>query len=102
MEISVLDDRQASRFELHVDGEVLGYLVYERAGDVVSFLEVTTDLSRAGEGLGLLLVRRALDAVAAGGLSVLPVCPFVRDFIQRHPVYLDMVPAEDRQRFELH
>ena len=102
MEISVLDDRQASRFELHVDGEVLGYLVYERAGDVVSFLEVTTDLSRAGEGLGLLLVRRALDAVAAEGLSVLPVCPFVRDFIQRHPVYLDMVPAEDRQRFELH
>jgi predicted GNAT family acetyltransferase len=102
MEISVLDDRQASRFELHVDGEVLGYLTYQRAGDVVSFLEVTTDLSRAGEGLGLLLVRRALDAVAAEGLWVLPVCPFVRDFIQRHPVYLDMVPAEDRQRFELH
>jgi uncharacterized protein len=34
-------------------------------------------------------------------LSVVPVCPFVRDFIQRHPVYLDLVPAELRERFQL-
>jgi predicted GNAT family acetyltransferase len=98
---SVVDNRLGSRFELQIDGEVAGYLVYQRGADAVSFLEVTTDPRRAGQGLGLVLVRQALDAVSAEGLSVLPVCPFVRDFIRRHPVYLDVVPADLRERFEL-
>ncbi len=101
METSVIDNPQASRFELHVQGEVAGFLAYERTVDIVSFIELTTDLRRAGLGLGLVLVRKALDAVSAEGRSVLPVCPFVRDFIQRHPVYLDLVPADQRERFEL-
>jgi|SRR4051794_29796679 predicted GNAT family acetyltransferase len=101
VEASIVDNRLGSRFELHLDGEVAGLLVYQRRADAVSFLEVTTDPRRAGQGLGLVLVRQALDAVSAEGLSVLPVCPFVRDFIQRHPVYLDLVPAELRERFQL-
>jgi uncharacterized protein len=101
METSVVDNPHASRFELHVDGEMAGWLAYQRTADELSFTELHTDLSRAGQGLGLVLVRQALDAVSAEGLSVLPVCPFVRDFIRRHPVYLDVVPVEQRQRFEL-
>jgi uncharacterized protein len=98
---NVVDNRLGSRFELHLDGEVAGILDYRRDGGAVSFVDVTTDLRRAGQGLGLVLVRHALDAVSAEGLLVVPVCPFVRDFIQRHPVYLDLVPAELRERFEL-
>jgi hypothetical protein len=98
---SVVDNRLGSRFELQVDGEVAGYLDYQRDGNAVSFLEVTTDPRRAGQGLGLVLVRQALNAVSAEGLSVLPVCPFVRDFILRHPVYLDVVPVDLRERFQL-
>jgi hypothetical protein len=101
MDESVVDNRQAGRFELLIADEVVGFLTYERADDVVSFVELTTDLRRAGQGLGLVLVRKALDAVSAEGASVLPVCPFVRDFIRRHPVYLDLVPTEERHRFEL-
>ncbi len=101
MDTSVVDNRQAGRFELQVDGETAGYLTYERHDDTVSLTELTTDLRRAGQGLGLILVRKALDAIGAEGRSVLPVCPFVRDFIHRHPVYLDLVPAEERHRFEL-
>ena len=101
MDTSVVDNRQAGRFELRLDGETAGYLTYERAEDAVSLVELTTDLRRAGQGLGLTLVRGALDAVSAEGKSVLPVCPFVRDFIQRHPVYLDLVPPDVRHQFHL-
>ena len=101
MDTSVVDNPQASRFELRVDGEAAGFLTYERADGLVSFTGLTTDLRRAGQGLGLVLVRRALDAADAEGWLVLPVCPFVRDYIRRHPVYLDLVPAEQRDRFEL-
>ena len=101
MDTSLVDNPQASRLELYLQGEVVGILTYECAGDMVSFTDVTTDPRRTGQGLGLLLVRSALDAVGAEGWYVLPVCPFVRDFIRRHPVYLDLVPAEQRHRFEL-
>jgi predicted GNAT family acetyltransferase len=101
MEISVVDNPEANHFELRVDGEVAGFLTYERIGDTVWFTEMSTDPDRAGQGLGLLLVRRALDAVSAERLSVLPKYRFVRDFIQRHPVYLDLVPSDQRERFDL-
>ena len=101
MDASVVDNRQAGRFELRVDGAAAGFLTYERHDGRVTLTDITTDLRRAGQGLGLILVRKVLDAIGAEGGSVLPVCPFVRDFIHRHPVYLDLVPAEERHRFEL-
>jgi predicted GNAT family acetyltransferase len=101
METKIVDKPQDSRFELYVDGEAVGFLTYERAAEAVALTEVTTDLRRAGQGLGLVLVRMALDAVSDEGLAVLPVSPFVRDYIARHPVYLDLVPEDERHRFEL-
>jgi hypothetical protein len=34
-------------------------------------------------------------------LAVLPYCPFVQGFIDRHREYLDLVPAERRAHFAL-
>jgi predicted GNAT family acetyltransferase len=46
----------------------------------------------AGEsGLGSRLVRAALDDVRGKGLQVVPLCPFVRGWIERHPDYADLV-----------
>jgi uncharacterized protein len=97
MEISIADNPASKHVELHVDGRVAGFLAYQRTGDMVTFTEIDTDLDMAGQGLGLVLVRKALDAADAEKLSVVPACPFVRDFIKRHPVYLDLVPPHERQ-----
>ncbi len=32
---------------------------------------------------------------------MLPYCPFIRGYIQRHPGYLDLVPADRRDEFRL-
>ena len=40
--------------------------------------------------------------VRAGGLAVLPFCPFVRSFIAGHSdEYLDLVPGDLRGAFDL-
>ncbi|WP_316042288.1 N-acetyltransferase [Nocardiopsis sp. CNR-923] len=42
-------------------------------------------------------LRQALDDVRHQGLSVLPLCPFVKEWIARHREYADLVhraPAE--------
>jgi hypothetical protein len=42
-----------------------------------------------------------LDEVRARGGEVLPYCPFVKSFIEKHPDYLDLVPTNQRAAFGL-
>ena len=42
-----------------------------------------------------------LDAARERGLHVLPYCSFVRHYIEQHPETVDLVAAEDRDRFGL-
>jgi uncharacterized protein len=46
-------------------------------------------------------VREALRQLADQGVSVLPYCPFVRGYLQRHPELVHMVPAGRRAEFDL-
>lgn len=101
MEAQIVDNRDANRFEILVDGERVGFLTYELASDTMSMTDIETDLRMAGTGLGLTLVRGALDAASDASLWVRPVCPFVRDYIERHPVYLDLVPENERGQYNL-
>lgn len=95
------DDREARRFELFLEDELAGSIEYKITSAGMSFLHTETDPRFGGRGLGSVLVRGALDAARAEGLSVLPFCPFVRRYIQRHPEYLELVPADRRASFEL-
>ena len=53
-------------------------------------------------GLASQLIRSALDEARAAGREVLPFCPFVRSFIQRHPAYVDLVRKPQRFGLLLH
>jgi uncharacterized protein len=97
----VVDHEAAGRFDITVDGEPAGLAAYRRSGATIEFTHTEIDPKFEGRGLGSLLVREALDAARAGDLAVLPHCPFVRDYIQRHREYLDLVPANQRRRFDL-
>ena len=54
-----------------------------------------------GQGLGGRLVAFALDDARDRGLAVLPFCPFVDAYLQRHREYVDLVPAGLRANFDL-
>lgn len=98
---TVVDAPAAHRFEVWVDGAPAGFAEYRRRGGAVAFTHTVVEDGYAGGGVGSALVRGALDAVRAEGSSVLPFCPFVRGYIQRHPGYVDLVPAERRAQFGL-
>jgi predicted GNAT family acetyltransferase len=101
MEPKVVDNRESGRFEIVVDGEVAGFAEYRRSGASVAFTHTEIDSTFEGRGLGSILARAALDATRNEGSSVLPICPFIRGYIQRNPEYLDLVPADQRSRFQL-
>ncbi|MFD1148375.1 GNAT family N-acetyltransferase [Saccharothrix hoggarensis] len=82
-DVSVSDNPDESRFEVRLDGELGGFAEYVLAGDVVTFTH--TEVAIEGKGLGSKLVRHALEDVKARGLAVVPQCPFVRAYLEKHP-----------------
>jgi uncharacterized protein len=97
----VVDNPEAGRFDIIVDGEPAGLAAYRRHGSTIEFTHTKIESKYEGRGLGSVLVRRALDAARGEGLAVLPYCPFVRGYIQRHREYVDLVPVDERPRFDL-
>jgi predicted GNAT family acetyltransferase len=87
----VVDNPDRSRFEIAVDGKPAGLATYRLRPGVITFLHTEIDDAYEGQGLGGKLVRAALDSARQRGLRVIPSCPFVKSWIERHPDYADLV-----------
>ena len=96
MELIVRDAPEADRYEIRDGERVLGLAAYERRGDTLVFTHTEVDPDVGRSGLGSTLVREALDDVRSRGGAVVPRCPFVRGWIERHPEYADLVLDPDR------
>lgn len=88
----VRDVPEENRFVAVVDGEEVGTAAYELGAGVITFTHTVVDDAVEGQGIGSALVRHALDAVGrAGQRRVDPQCPFVAEWIERHPDYRDLL-----------
>jgi len=80
-----------SRYEITVDGRVVGVAEYTRHGDTVVFPHTEIDPSMRNRGLGAELVRDALDDVRASGYTAVAQCWYVAEFIDQHTEYADLL-----------
>jgi predicted GNAT family acetyltransferase len=98
-EIAVERRPDERRYELLVDGEPAGELVYrDRGNGVLAFLHTEVDPDVRLRGLGSALVAGALDDVRARGLRIVPLCPFVDAYVRRNPEYADLVADDPARR----
>lgn len=93
-QIKVYNDVEQHRFVIEVDGQVAGFAVYHIRGGRHLFVHTEIDPSFGNQGLGSKLIKTALDEVAADDGTVVPLCPFVRAWIKRHPEYDSLVDHE--------
>jgi len=92
MNVEIRDNRDDERYEIWKDGELAGFVQYRLHDGRITFTHTEIDPEHEGAGLGSQLARTALDDARLRQLAVLPVCPFIADFIRRHPdQYLDLV-----------
>ena len=89
-EVTVRDNATERRYELLVDGEVAGYILYRLRPNRISLVHTEVDPAFAGRGLGARLVEGALNCVRARGLRVVANCPFVRSYLDAHPEFHDL------------
>jgi predicted GNAT family acetyltransferase len=90
MASNVRDNTERHRFELDAGGHV-AYSNYGRAGNVLTILHTEVPKELEGHGIGSALVRGVLDIARSQGLKVVPVCPFAKAYIERHPEYADLL-----------
>jgi predicted GNAT family acetyltransferase len=97
--VVVTDDPDRHRYVITVDGVERGAAVYRRFDERWLFVHTEIDPAFDGRGLGSRLARAALDDVAARGGRVVPLCPFIAGWIERHPEYDALVDHEALGRY---
>jgi predicted GNAT family acetyltransferase len=97
--ITVANNAERSRFEVldadALPGSVIGQAAYvEDAGSGQRiFYHTVINEEYGGRGLAKVLAAQALDATVAEGLMIVPVCPFIKKYLGKHPGYAAHVAA---------
>ena len=87
---AVVHDSDGERFIVTVDGET-AELVYRKTGSQIVFMHTGVPAALEGRGIGSALAKTGLEYARAEGLEVVPLCPFVRGYIERKPEYQGLV-----------
>ena len=88
------DNKAGFRYEALEDGELVSQIDYTIDGDVMTFTHTGTPPQHRGRKLADRLTRWALDDVRANGRRVVPLCPFIAGWIDKHEDYRDLVDQE--------
>ncbi|MFI1758898.1 GNAT family N-acetyltransferase [Streptomyces sp. NPDC020571] len=94
-DIEIRDDRDAGRLEAVAAGEVVGrieYFVLDAPEPAVVPVHTIVEPAHEGQGIAGSLARELYGLARREGLTVVPLCPYVVKWAERHP---DEAPAAD-------
>jgi predicted GNAT family acetyltransferase len=92
--VRVSDNPSELRYELFVDGELAGLIRYRRSPGALALVHTEVEPRFEGRGLAARLVAGALADIRARGLQIVPICPYVREYLERHPEDRDLIVAD--------
>jgi predicted GNAT family acetyltransferase len=91
MTTTVVNNQDQSRYEIHIDDDLVGFAEYSLGESTINFTHTQVDTDSRERGLGGTLVKSALDDVrSSGSLRVIPSCPFVKKWVEEHADYQDL------------
>jgi predicted GNAT family acetyltransferase len=91
---AVVDNSQAQRFELIVDGET-AVLEYQRTPTSLVLVHTEVPPALRGRHLADVLAKAAIDQAHAEKLQIVAVCPFVRAYVRKHRDHLSDITIQD-------
>jgi hypothetical protein len=91
--LQVEDNQAASRFEVRAE-DGLAELIYRKNGDRLVLVHTEVPEALGGHGIGGQLVQAAVAYAAASGMTIVPLCPYARSWLERHPEQAARVPID--------
>ena len=93
-DLVIIDNEAEGRFETRVQGQT-AVLEYTRSNGRATYSSTQVPKELEGHGIGGKLANHALEDARARDLKVVPSCPFVAAYIERHPEFADLVVRGD-------
>jgi predicted GNAT family acetyltransferase len=81
--MAVIDNRQAHRYEMPIDGH-LAFADYRRSGKIVHITHVEVPPELEGRGHASRLMKGILEQIRTNGEKVVPICSFAVAYLRRH------------------
>ena len=89
--LTVHDNEEERRYEALTGTKIVGVIPYQPEPGRLTLIHTEVDPAFEGKGVASRLVAGALEDIRRRGLSLVPVCPFVRAYLRRHPEQADLV-----------
>lgn len=90
MSTSVSRQDSPDRFEITVEEGVAGFTQFLDRGERRIFFHTEIGEEFGGRGLAGTVVEEAVTATRAEGKTVVPVCPYVKKWLTKHPEHEDV------------
>lgn len=94
-EVRIVNNVEANQFEWR-NGTERAILTYRVQGNVIVYRHTVVPSSLRKRGIATVLAEHALSDARANGLMVVPLCPHVLAYLERHPEYGDLVVPRAR------
>jgi predicted GNAT family acetyltransferase len=86
----VLDNTAEQRYEMTLEGGT-AFIDYTVAGNVRTLTHAEVPVALRGGGVAVRLTGGALQLARSQGVKIVPRCPYVITFMQRHPEFNDLL-----------
>ncbi|SEK55044.1 GNAT family N-acetyltransferase [Rhodococcus maanshanensis] len=97
---AVLDSPALHRYEVRLGTELAGFTEYLDRDTQRIFFHTEIGEQYGGRGLASLLIHDALAETVRDGKRIVPICPFVAGYLEKHDDFaaeVDQVTPEARQ-----
>ncbi|MEU4558716.1 GNAT family N-acetyltransferase [Actinoplanes sp. NPDC023936] len=98
MSISVTDAPERERFEARDDdGNLAGFVTYQLTGAIIVYTHTEVVPAYEGHGVGSALAKAVMDDAKSRNRTVVPICPFISGWLEKHPEYDTVVARSTRK-----
>lgn len=87
----------SNRLELDIEGST-AFIDYKLSGSTLFLVHTEVPKELEGKGVGGAIVQKALQYAKDNQYKIVPICPFVQAYLERHKEWSDIV-APDADRF---
>lgn len=87
----LIDNEAKKQYEYHIDGQIARIEYIKTVNNEIFLTHTEVPEALEGRGIASSIIGKALADVERQGLRLVPLCPFVAGYIQRHPEWKRLV-----------